>query len=374
MSIYLDHNATTPLAPEALAVMLPYFGRDFANPSSAHGPGRTAAEAVRNARLAMARCLGAHVDEICFTPGGSAANNLAILGAAASAGGGHVITSVVEHPSVLGAVQRLEETGFTATRLPVDSEGFVHPTHVLDALRPDTFLVSIMYANNETGTMQPVAEIGRLLHEQGILFHTDAVQAAGKVPFEVRDLRVGLLSLSAHKFNGPKGIGALYIRKGTRLGPLVHGGGQEGGLLAGTTNVPGVVSMARALVLRHEAMPDEPIRVQALRDRLEERLGACLAIRRNGPKDMRLPNTLNLTFEGVESAALLKTLDEKRVHVSGGAACHAGSPSPVLEAMGALDGPPGAVLRFSLGSNTTEAEIVRAAEIVIQAVEELSKS
>ncbi len=358
--------------PEALAAMLPYFGRDFANPSSSHSEGRKAAAAVEKARATVAACLGSGPDEIVFTSSGSEANNLAIKGAAALRGCGNIITAGVEHPSVLGACDSLLGAGFTLTRVQVDRAGLVDPSDLADLLRPETFLVSIMYANNETGTIMPVAEIGRICRAKGVLFHTDAVQAAGKIPVETAECKADLLSISAHKFNGPKGVGALFVRRGVRLAPIVHGGGQEKGLVAGTSDTAGIVAMAKALALRAAGMSEIFDRTKKLRDRLEEILFSSLdRLRLNGHPDLRLPNTLNVGIEGVDGGRLLEALDSRGVMVSGGAACHSGGRSPVLEAMGVYDEAPAAAIRFSLGPETAQEEVDSAAAAVVEEVRRL---
>ncbi len=368
MKAYLDNNATTPLHPDALAAMLPCFGRDFANPSSSHRAGRTAAGLIEEARKTVADCLCASPGEIVFTSSGSQANNLALKGAAASAGSGNIVTTAVEHPSVASTCGSIGGK-FTVTVLPVDRYGLVDPEAVAAAIRPETFLVSVMFANNETGTVMPVGEIGRICREKRVLFHTDAVQAVGKIPVEAGTGGISLLSLSAHKFNGPKGTGVLYVRKGVRLEPAVHGGGQEMGLVGGTSNTAGIVGLAKALRRRILDMQANVERTSALRDRLEKALFSALqGLRLNGHPLMRLPNTLNVGFEDVDASALLEAMDKAGVVVSGGAACHSKGRSPVLEAMGAYDGPETAAVRFSLGPESTADEVDFAAATAIEAV------
>ena len=275
--IYLDHASTTPVDPDVVAVMLPWYTDEFGNPSTVYSLGLTAANAVQEARQSIADCLGAEADEIYFTSGGTESDNWAVLGTADAqqTKGRHLITSTIEHHAVLESMEYLEKHGYEITRIPVDSGGRVNPEDVRKAIRPDTILVSIMHANNEVGTIQPIAEIGEITREAGVLLHTDAVQSAGKLPLDVKQLNVDMLSISAHKLYGPKGMGLMYLRKRTRVTPLLHGGGQERGRRAGTTNVPGIVGMAKAFDLARGRMAEDAAREAELRDRLFELLCAA---------------------------------------------------------------------------------------------------
>jgi len=358
--IYLDHAATTPARPEVVAAMAPLLG-GF-NPNSLHAEGRAARAAVDSAREDVARVLCAAPREIVFTGGGSESVVLAIVGAAraAAARGRHVVTVVTEHHAVLHAVDVLERDGWRVTRLPVDSGGLVDPAAFAAALTPKTTLASVMLANNEIGVVQPVAELARIARERGVLLHTDAVQAPGWLPLDVEALGVDLLSLSAHKFSGPKGVGVLYVRRGTALEPLIVGGGQEHGLRAGTENVAGIAGLATALALaeseRHVAAP----RVGALRDRLEAGIVAAVTdVVVNAAEAPRLPGILSVAFGGVPSDALLIRLDLEGVAASAGSACAAGSlePSHVAAALGLGERYERGVVRFSLGRDTSAAEI-----------------
>jgi cysteine desulfurase len=369
---YLDNNATTPLLPEALAAMLPYFGERFGNPGSLHQAGQRTRLARDAARAQVARLIGARTDEIVFTSGGTESDNLALRGVLAP--GDHVITSAVEHRAVLATCRRLEALGVDVTIVRVDAAGRVDPDEVRAALRPATRLVSVMMANNETGVLQPVEEIGRIAAEAEVWFHTDAVQAAGKVPVDVAQLGCHLLSLSGHKLHGPQGIGALYLRAGTPLRPLLCGGGQEGGRRAGTENIPCMVGLgAAAEHARGWLAAGGAAATAALRDRLESTLvGSLSRVRINGAGP-RVPTTTNLSFEGIAGSALLVALDLMGVCASTGAACSAGSSEPpyVLRAMGLARDRAGAAVRFSLGQHTTSDEIDWALACVPDAVARL---
>lgn len=367
--IYLDHAATTPLRREALEAMLPHLTETFGNPSSLHCFGRQARAALDDARDRVARCLGCHASELYFTSGGSEAANLAVLGAARAnrRRGDHVVVSAIEHHAVLHAAHRLREEGWEVTLVPPDLEGLVSVDAVAEALTDRTVLVSVMMANNEIGTLQPIAEIGRLLRERGVLFHTDAVQALGALPVCLRDLPVDLLSFAAHKFYGPRGIGGLFARKGTRFQPQVLGGAQERERRAGTENVAAAVGMAVALELACGEMPEEPERQRALRDRLIE--GALREIpgtRLNGHRLFRLPNNANFAFEGVDGEALLLNLDLEGIACSSGSACTSGAldPSHVLLALGLPRPLAEASLRLTLGRGTTGEEIDETVEVL----------
>jgi cysteine desulfurase len=377
MGIYLDYNATTPMRPEVLDAMKPYFDSRFGNASSTHSRGREAKRALEEAREAIASALGAREKEsVVFVSGGTEADNLAVKGAAWAARerGRHIVTSAVEHPAVISACQVLERQGFEVTYLPVDGEGLIDPEMVKGSLRTDTTVVSLMHANNETGVIFPISEIGQLARERGIVFHADAVQAFGRLPVDVEAQGVTLLTLSGHKIYGPKGIGVLYVRPGTRIVPQMHGGEQERGVRAGTANVAAAVGMACAATLAIESMQTEHHRLGMLRDRLEAGILHRIAgTRRNGDRDRRLPNTSNISFQGVREDSLMVALDLEGVEVSAGAACASGSlePSHVLHAMGRRPEIDGGGIRFSLGAGTTEAEIQSVLDLLPGVVERI---
>lgn len=378
MPIYLDYNATTPVDERVLEAMLPAFTQHFGNAASrTHPYGWAAARLVERARETLARTLGGLPDEFIFTSGATEANNLALKGVVAARGGRpcHVITCATEHKAVLDPCRRLtRESGVELTVLPVDRRGRLDPVRLEEALRPHTVLVSLMLANNETGTLQPVAEVAAVCRQKGVLVHTDATQAVGKIPVQVGQLGVDLLSLSAHKFYGPKGIGALWRRRGVALAPLLDGGGHEQGLRSGTLPVPLIVGLARALELANENLEEEGRRLAELRDELRRRLVEELpGVEENGDPERRLPNTLNLTFHGVEGNALLAHLPG--LAVSSGSACTSADPSPshVLLAMGRSKAEAQASLRFSLGRPTTLGEVERAAEMVREALARLRR-
>ena len=359
--IYLDNAATTPCAPQVVEAMLPYFTQVYGNASSVHTWGREAKRAVEAARRQVQKALNAaQPQEIFFTGGGSESDNWAIKGVALLRGRGHIITTAIEHHAVLHTCQWLEKQGFRVTYLPVDGEGRVHPADVDKAIREDTILVSVMAANNEVGTLQPIREIGEICRARGVLFHTDAVQAVGAVPVDVQALQVDLLSLSAHKIHGPKGVGALYVRKGTKLDSLLHGGAQERGFRAGTENLPGIVGLGKAIELATAQLADNAARMTALRERLiagvMERVSGT---RLNGHPTQRLPGNVNLSFEGVEGEALLLRLDLAGVAASSGSACTSGAldPSHVLMALGLTEAQAQGSLRLTLGTDTTAEEI-----------------
>ena len=359
--IYLDNAATTPCAPQVVEAMLPYFTQVYGNASSVHTWGREAKRAVEAARRQVQKALNAaQPQEIFFTGGGSESDNWAIKGVALLRGRGHIITTAIEHHAVLHTCQWLEKQGFRVTYLPVDGEGRVHPLDVERAFREDTILVSVMAANNEVGTLQPIREIGEICRARGVLFHTDAVQAVGAVPVDVQALQVDLLSLSAHKIHGPKGVGALYVRKGTKLDSLLHGGAQERGFRAGTENLPGIVGLGKAIELATAQLADNAARMTALRERLiagvMERVSGTML---NGHPTQRLPGNVNLSFEGVEGEALLLRLDLAGVAASSGSACTSGAldPSHVLMALGLTEAQAQGSLRLTLGTDTTAEEI-----------------
>lgn len=363
MKIYLDHNATTPIRPEALEAMLPYLQGKFGNANSIHGWGREAKQALEEAREVVAWALGAREKEsIVFVSSGTEADNLALKGAAwaSRARGRHIVTSAVEHHAVITTCRSLEDQGFEVSYLPVDSEGLLDLEILRRSLRAETTLISLMHANNETGVSFPIAEVGPIARSRGIVFHADAVQTFGRLPIDVEALEVDLLSLSGHKIYGPKGIGALYVRPGTKMVPYLHGGQQEKGRRAGTENVAGAVGLARAAELAVASMREAAERMGTLRDRLEaEILGRIEGARRNGHRERRLPNTSNISFRGADEQSLILALDLEGIAVAAGAACTSGSlePSHVLRAMGWSPESDGGALRFSLGIGTTEAEI-----------------
>jgi len=374
--IYLDHNATTPIAPEVLAAMLPYLTEEFGNASSIHAYGQNARGAVEQARSSVASLVGARAADIMFTSGGTESNNHAILGAVAAAPGKakHVITSAIEHVAVLDACRALAKGGIDLTVLPVDREGLVNPEDVRRAIRPETVLITLMLANNEIGTIEPIEGIGKIAAEKGIVFHTDAVQAAGKIPIDVEKLGVDLLSISAHKFCGPKGVGALYIRKGTQLAPLLYGGHSERDRRPGTEDVAAIAGMGKAAELALTGMSKESERVRALRDRLEQGLLARVPHSWiNGAEAPRVPNTANLTFPFIEGESMVIALDLKGIACSTGAACSSGAlePSHVLMALGLAPEDARATLRLSLGHQTTDEEVDFALETIPPVIERL---
>lgn len=372
--IYLDHAATTAVAPEVVEAMLACFTQVYANPSNVHRPALEARRALDRARQSVAGNLGARQPgEIVFTASGTEADNMAILGLARAhrERGDHVITTRIEHHAILHACDELQREGFRITRLPVDEWGRVDPQAVVEAREPGTILVSVMLANNEIGTLQPVAEIASALKGSGILVHTDAVQAVGHIPVDVEQLGVDALSLSAHKFHGPKGVGALYLRSGVRLQPLVFGGGQERGLRSGTENVPGIVGLARALELACQGREERAERLRELRDRLVGRiLGELSGARLTGHPELRLPGTASFVFQDAEGESLLLQLDRKGICASTGSACSNATlePSHVLKALGLPLQLAHGSLRLTLGRENTPEEIDQAAQAVVEAV------
>ncbi len=369
--IYLDHNASTPVHPEVMATMVPYFGEQYGNPSSIHSFGREARDAVEIAREEITSFLRVSKEELVFTSGGTESDNLAIKGVALTRRSGHIITSQVEHHAVLRTCQALERAGHAVTYLAVDEHGLVDPDDVRRAIRPETMLVTIMYANSEVGTIMPIAEIGRITSEHGIPFHVDAVQAFGKIPFAVRELGISLLSCSSHKIYGPKGIGGLYIRKGTKMASIQHGGDHERRRRAGTENVPAIVGFAKAVTIRGRDMDDEGVRVTALRNRLWDEMHARVAdVRLNGHPTRRLPGTLNVSFRGIEAESLILALDLKGIGASAGSACTSGSlePSYVLTAMRVPTDWALGALRLSLGRSTSAGDIDYVLDVLPAAV------
>ena len=371
--IYLDNNATTPVLPEVFEAMRPYFGDQFGNASSIHHHGQQTRAAVEDARESVAALLGCRASEIVFTSGGTEADNLAIAGLVGA--GDHVITSSIEHHAVLLACKHLEEMGAEVTVLPVDGRSLVDPADVRRALRPNTKLISIMMANNETGVLQPVEEIGRIAAEAGITFHTDAVQAAAKVAIDVNRIGCHLLSLSGHKIHAPQGVGALYVRKGTRLQPLFYGGRHERSRRAGTENVPGIVGLGKAAQFAKAALDrGDDEKMAAMRDRLQQGILAQVdEAGVNGDGAARVPNTANIHFDHIDGEALVIALDLKGVAVSTGAACSSGAiePSHVLIAMGLRTDQARASIRFSLGKQTVAEDIDFALALVPETVARL---
>jgi len=371
--VYLDNNATTPVLPEVLDAMRPYYAEHFGNASSIHHHGQETRGAVERARESVATLLGCRPAEVVFTSGGTEADNLAIFGLVQS--GDHVITSTIEHHAVLNSCKHLHEKGVEVTFLPVDGRGLVDPDDLRRALRPNTKLVTIMFANNETGVIQPVEEFGKICAEADVYFHTDAVQAASKIPIRVKEIGCDLLSISGHKFNAPQGVGALYVRKGTTLDPLFFGGSHERSRRAGTENVPGSVGLGKAAELAVKALTNgEDTEMASLRDRLERAiLGSVESAGVNGAGAPRVPNTTNIYFDYIEGEALVITLDLKGLAVSTGAACSSGAiePSHVLTAMGLLPDRARASIRFSLGKQNTSGDVDFATQLLPASVERL---
>jgi cysteine desulfurase len=370
--VYFDNSATTPILPEVLAAMQPYFAEHFGNASSIHHHGQETRAAVESARASVASLLGCHPAEIVFTSGGTEADNLAIFGTVHE--GDHVITATIEHHAVLNACKHLEEAGCEVTYLPADGSGRVDPDDVRRAVTPTTRLISVMMANNETGVLQPITEIGRIAAEADIYFHTDAVQAAGKVPIDVNQLGCDLLSISGHKIHAPQGVGALYVRKGTKLEPMIFGGRHERSRRAGTENVPGIVGLGKAAALARIGLErPEDRKLAELRDHLERAILRLEAVGVNGAGAKRVPNITNLYFDGIEGEALVIALDLKGLAVSTGAACSSGAiePSHVLLAMGLRVDRARGSLRFSLGKQNTEQEVDFASALVSETVARL---
>ena len=374
--IYMDYNATTPVDPRVAEAMLPYLREKFHNPSSIYSRAKEVKKAIEEAREKVARLIGAKPKEVIFTGGGSEADNHAIKGVAFALRekGNHIITSAVEHHAVLHTCQFLEKMGFEVTYLPVDRYGIVEPEVLKEAIREDTILVSIMMANNEIGTIEPIKELAEIAHERGVLFHTDAVQAVGKIPVNVKELGIDMLSLSAHKFYGPKGVGGLYVRWRVKIPSLIHGGGQERGRRAGTENVAGIVGSGKAAEIAMEEMGEEERKIRPLRDKLEREL-----VRRipqvivNGHPEKRLYNTLNICVKGIEGEGMLALLDMNGISASSGSACTSGSlePSHVLLAIGLPHEIAHGSLRFSLGKYNTEEDVDKVIEVLPGIVERL---
>lgn len=377
-TIYLDHSATTPVDPEVLEAMLPFYREGFANPSSIHAAGRQVRKAVEAAREQAASLIGANPGEILFTSGASESNNLAIFGVVAAqdphfSGGKHLITSSIEHPAVEGPCSYLEELGYRVTRVGVDRTGRVDPEEVAAALTDDTILITIMMANNEVGTLQPIREIGALARQRGIPFHCDAVQAVGKVPVDVEELNVDLLSFTGHKFHGPKGTGALYLRSGTPLSPLVRGGHQERGLRGGTENVAGIVGFGKACAIAQRDLAANMDHLWNLRRRFLQITEKVEAVRLNGHPQQTVPSIINLCCLYVDGLALQMNLSNRGIFISVASACTSGSlePSRVLKAMGMSDLAAFSSARFSPGKGNTPEEIDQALAATIEVIETL---
>jgi cysteine desulfurase len=371
--VYLDNNATTPVLPEVFEAMRPYFAEHFGNASSIHHHGQETRAAVERARESVAALLGCRSSEIVFTSGGTEGDNLAISGLAQA--GDHVISATIEHHAVLNSCKHLEAMGCEVTFVPVDGRGLVDPADVRRALRPNTKLITIMMANNETGVLQPVDEIGKIAAEVDVYFHTDAVQAAGKVPIDVKRIGCDLLSISGHKIHAPQGVGAIYVRKGTILQPMFYGGSHERSRRAGTENVPGIIGLGKAAELAREALERGDLaRMAVMRDRIEQKiLSEVEATGVNGKGAPRVPNTTNIHFDYIEGEALVIALDLKGLAVSTGAACSSGAiePSHVLTAMGLPPEIARASLRFSLGKQNTEDDVEFALDLIPQTVARL---
>jgi cysteine desulfurase len=367
--IYLDHAATTPTHPEVVKAMLPYFSSAFGNPSTLYSYGQEARKAVEEARNKIASLINAQSEEIVFTSGGTEADNFAIKGVvyANEHKGNHIITTPIEHHAVLEPCKFLEKRGFSVTYLPVDNQGLVDPQDIKNAITDKTILISIMHANNEVGTIEPISALGKIANERGIIFHTDAVQTVGHIPMDVDKLRVDLLSMSAHKFYGPKGIGALYIRKGTKLAPFIHGGEQEKGQRAGTENTPGIIGFGKAVEIAIEEMTKEGTRLSHLRDKfIKGLLEQIEQIQVNGHPTKRLPNNINVTIDSARADLVLLNLETEWIYASSGSACSSSNaePSHVLLALGLSPEQARSSLRFTLGRETTESDIERVLEVL----------
>ncbi|MGM9554252.1 MAG: cysteine desulfurase NifS [Faecousia sp.] len=378
MQIYADNAATTCMSRTAIQAMLPYFDTVYGNPSSLHSAGQRANEALTGARERIAKLLGCQAKEIYFTSGGSEADNQALLSAARLGqrkGKKHIVSTAFEHHAVLHMLKRLEQEGFEITLLDVHENGIVSPEEVAAAIRPDTCLVTVMYANNEIGTIQPIAEIGKVCRERGVLFHTDAVQAAGHLRIHVKEQNIDMLSLSAHKFHGPKGIGVLYAKQGILLTNLIEGGAQERGRRAGTENLPAIMGMTAALEEAVEGIDQNTARLTGLRDRLIAGLSKIEHCALNGDAEQRLPGNVNFCFEGIEGESLLLLLDDKGICASSGSACTSGSldPSHVLLAIGRPHEVAHGSLRLSLGEDTTEEQIDYLIKTVTEVVDYLRR-
>ncbi len=374
--IYLDHNATTPIDPEVSDAVFSALRRDYGNPSSTHAVGMRAKEMLESSRSAVADFLGCAAEEVVFTSGGTEANNLAIVGRAMAAGTGHILTSRIEHPSVLNPCRRLIAAGFPVTEVGVDSTGIVKLDDLAKAIRKETILISIMHANNETGVIQPIDEIGRIARERKVVFHVDAAQSIGKMPFRIGPEGPDLVTVVPHKFYGPKGVGALIVRSGVALSPIMHGAGHERGLRPGTENLPAIAGFAKTCQIGQRDMKMRVQHTTTLRTLLFDLMQAAIPdLKLNGHATTRLPNTLNVMIPSVSALRLFGTISD-RVAVSAGSACHAGSaaPSAVLKEMGLSDADALSSLRISIGKDNTEDEIREAAAILAAAADELRKT
>ncbi len=375
-TVYLDHAATTYVKPEVFEAMKPYFSEHFGNASSIYSLGRDSKKAVEESREKVAKAIGAEPKEVYFTGSGSEADNWALKGIAVAykKKGNHIITSAIEHPAIMSSCKYLEGEGFEVTYVPVDSDGLVSPEQIRNAIKENTILISIMFANNEIGTIQPIKEIGAIAKEKGVLFHTDAVQAVGNINIDVKDLNVDLLSLSSHKFYGPKGIGALYIKKGVKIASFIHGGQQERGKRASTENVPGIIGLGRSIELATENLDEYNKKLIELREKTIEGLFAKVPyIRLNGHRHNRLPGNVNISFEFIEGESLLLMLDMKGVYGSSGSACSSGSldPSHVLLAIGLPHEIAHGSLRLSFGDENTQEDVDYILEVIPQIVSRL---
>jgi len=372
--IYLDNAASTPVHEKVIEEMLPYFREQYGNPSSIHRHGRLANIAIQNARKRIAELINANSNEILITSGGTESNNTAIYGIASQSKGRHIITSSIEHDAILEPCKRLERDGYRITFLPVDKYGFVNLEDLKKEISDDTCLITIMYANNEVGTIQPIKEISKIAREKNVVFHTDAVQAVGKIPIDVKELGVDLLSISSHKINGPKGIGALYVKKGVKISPLMLGGGQERGLRSGTENVASIAGFGMACKLANDDMSENAIHCKKLTTKLTSRVLAEIPFTTlNGHPDMRIPNNTHFTFLGVSGEDLIIKLDENKISASTGSACSVKiqKASHVLKAMGFSHEQVTGSLRLTVGITNTEKEIDETVEVLKKVVQEL---
>ncbi len=373
MRIYMDNAATTRVDDEVVKAMLPYFTGKYGNASSLHSFGTEARDAIEKSREMVASLIGAEREEIIFTAGGTESDNIAIKGTAFREGKGHIITCQIEHPAVMNTCRYLEKKGFDVTYLPVNEYGLVNPGDVEDAIRDDTILITIMHANNEIGTIEPVDEISRIARGRGVVFHTDAVQTVGKIPVDVKKMRVDMLSLSSHKIYGPKGVGALYIKKGTKVEPIIHGGGHERGLRPSTENVPGIVGLGKACEIAGKRMESDVRRLTDMRDRLIKGVLEIEESYLNGHPEKRLPNNAHFRFTAVEGESLLLSLDDKGVAASTGSACSSKElkPSHVLLAIGLNEVQAHGSLRLTLGRKNTREEVDYVVGILPEIVKKL---
>ncbi len=372
--IYLDNAASTPVHEKVIEEMIPYFREQYGNPSSIHRHGRVANTAIQNARKQIASLINAHGNEILLTSGGTESNNTAIYGIASQSKGKHIITSSIEHDAILEPCKRLEKEGYTISFLPVDKHGFIDPEDLKKEISSDTCLITIMYANNEVGTIQPIEKISQIAREKNIMFHTDAVQAIGKIPIDVKELGIDLLSISSHKINGPKGVGALYIKNGVKMSPLILGGGQENGLRSGTENVASIVGFGTACMLSKNNMNENSIHLKKLTSKLTTRiLNEIPATTFNGHPDSRTPNNTHFTFFGVNGEDLIIKLDEHKISASTGSACSVKiqKASHVLKAMGFSHEQVTGSLRLTVGITNTEQEIDETVDTLKKVVQEL---